>query len=49
MSWTPATKVEKKDSELRLIHQIVDGNKGLLSVADFGSDQKGFKKQITQG
>lgn len=49
MSWTPATKVEKKDSELRLINQIVDGNKGLLAIADIGGEQKGFQRQITQG
>ncbi|KZS09111.1 Uncharacterized protein APZ42_026866 [Daphnia magna] len=45
MSWTPAAKVEKKDNELRLIDQILDGNKTLSAAIDM--DRKLPQGQIT--
>lgn len=46
MSWTPSSKVEKKDSELRLINQILDGNKTLSAALESGiADRK--QGQIT--
>ena len=45
MSWTPASKMEKKDNELRLINQILDGNKTLSAAIDL--DRKTPQGQIT--
>lgn len=40
MSWTPTSKVEKKDNELRLINQILDGNKTLSAALEGSLDRK---------
>ena len=45
MSWTPTSKVEKKDKELRLINQILDGNKSVSAAIDM--DHKIPQGQIT--
>jgi hypothetical protein len=45
MSWTPTSKVEKKDNELRLINQILDGNKSVSAAIDM--DRKIPQGQIT--
>lgn len=48
MSWTPSSKVDKKDSEMRLIHQILDGYKTLSAALESGVvDRKPIHGQIT--
>ena len=47
MSWTPTSKLEKKDNELRLINQILDGNKTLSAAIESGIDRKANVSQLT--